>query len=85
MQAIPLDSVIGALFPAVGDLVDAVADVGAGVVSGPAITQQLVVVGFAVANVGDNGEVDGVFVERLGCSGTANAAAVFSAGMFGNV
>ena len=38
-------------FPAVGDLVDTGADVGAGFVSGPTFAQQLVVVCFAMADV----------------------------------
>ena len=73
------------LFPALGNLVDAVADVGAGVVSGPTIAQQLVVVGFAVADVGDDREAYCCFIKSFGCGGAANAATVLSAGVFGNL
>jgi hypothetical protein len=54
------------LFPALGDLVNTVADVGAGFVSEPTLAQQLVVVSFAVADVRDHCQAYRLFVESLG-------------------
>ena len=42
--------------PAVGDLVDTGADVGAGFVSGPTLAQELVIVCFAMADVREHGQ-----------------------------
>jgi len=43
-------------FPALGDLVNTVADTGAGFASEPTFAQQLVVISFAMADVRDHGQ-----------------------------
>ena len=50
----------------------------------PASGKQLVVVGFAVANVGAHCEVDGGRIERFGVGAAADATAVFAARVGGD-
>jgi len=52
-----------------------------GVRSFPTSAEQFIVVSFAMPNVGDYAEQDGVLVQALGGGRTANAAGVFAAGM----
>ena len=67
--------------PAIQDFINTLRNRLPGVRSFPASAEQFVVVGFAMTNVGDYAEQDGVLVQALGGGRTANAAAVFSAGM----
>jgi hypothetical protein len=49
-----------------------------------AVRQELVVTGLSVADMGDDGQPDGLFIQDSGGRRASNAAAVLLAGVFGN-
>src|SRR2546430_1238358 len=69
------------LLPAIQYFINAVRNCTSRLKSLPTTAEQLVIVGFVMPNVGDDGEADGVFVQFLPQGWAPEAAVLFQTGM----